>query len=190
MKKILIIFLLLTLSSLALFGCQKTEQVKDEERLPEPNELKTTAEVMEGDFIYRLVSEKDHYGEGEDVKIYAELEYIGPENEMEIRHGSSPFLFPMTETTRNYEIEYGVTMAEERTVLKKGEPLRQETRGGGSYSEHDPEEYKEFMKKVMKEDYPSGHYIVDGYASFDTAGDVEKEYLIEAQIEFIVDGEE
>ena len=190
MKKILIIFALTALSSFVLFGCQKTEQVKDEERLPEPNELKTTAEVMEGDFIYRLVSEKEHYGKGEDVKIYAELEYIGAENEVEIRHGSSPFLFPMTETTRKYEIEYAVTMEGKRSVLKKGEPLRQELNGGGSYSDHHQEEYKEFMKKVMKGNYPSGHYIVDGYADFDTAGDVEKEYMIEAQIEFAVDGEE
>lgn len=187
MKKILIVLALTTLSSIALFGCQKTEQVKDEKQLPKPDEENTISEVIEGDFIYRLVSEKDHFDEGEDVKIYAELEYLGQEDEVEISHGSSPFLFPMTETTRDYDIEYAVTMEGKHTVLKKGEPLRQESNGGGSYSDHDKEEYKEFMKKVMKSNYPSGHYVVNGYANFYVEDDIEKEYMIEAQVEFYVD---
>ncbi|AXI01036.1 hypothetical protein DV702_15710 [Sporosarcina sp. PTS2304] len=150
-------------------------------------ELTARTEVNEGDFIYRLVSEKDHYTEGEPVNIYAELEYIGAEKEVEINHGSSPFFFPMTETTRNYEIEYGVTMPFVRTFLEQGVPLRQTTTGGGSYSEHSKEEYKNFMKRVMRQDYPSGHYIVNGAVKFTLAGEKEVEYMIEAQIEFTID---
>ncbi|WP_301107244.1 hypothetical protein [Sporosarcina sp.] len=189
MKKILIIFTLTILSSIALYGCQKTEQVKDEEQSPKPDELYTISEVVEGDLIYRLISEEEHYDEGENVEIFAELEYAGQKAEVEISHGSSPFLFPMTETTRDYEIEYAVTMVGKRTVLKKGEPMRQELNGGGSYSDQDKEEYKEFMKKVMKANYPSGHYIVDGRANFYVEDEMEKEYTIEAQIEFYVDRE-
>lgn len=191
MKKILILFALSILTVIGLYGCQKTEQVKDVNQSAKSNQLNKESEVIKGDFIYRLVTEEDHYDKGENVKIYAELEYIGEENQVEITHGGSPFLFPMTETTRDYEIEYAVTMVGNRTVLKKGEPMRQELNGGGSYSDHDKEEYKEFMKKVMKQDFPSGHYIVNGYADFylaDKAKD-EEHYTIEAQIEFYVDSE-
>ena len=48
------------------------------------------------------------------------------------------------------------------------------------------------MKRVMKPDFPSGHYIVNGYADFylvDKAK-AEEQYTIEAQIEFYVDSEE
>ncbi|ARF13068.1 hypothetical protein [Sporosarcina ureae] len=51
------------------------------------------------------VTEKDRYDEGEDVKKYTKLEYIGEEDEVKITHGSLLFLFAMTETTRNYVIE-------------------------------------------------------------------------------------
>lgn len=175
------------LAVLGVYGCQKTEQVKDINQSPKSDELYKKPEVIKGDFIYRLVTEKEHYDEGENVKIYAELEYIGEEDKVEITHGSSPFLFPMTETTRDYEIAYAVNLPGESTTLKKGEPMRQEYRGGGSYAEHDKEEYKVFMKQ----DFPSGHYIVNGYADFhlaDKAKDEEK-YIIEAQIEFYVNSE-
>ena len=192
MKKILILFALSILTVIGLYGCQKTEQVKDVNQSPKSDQLNKKSEVIQGDFIYRLVTEKEHYDKGEDVKIYAELEYIGKEDEVEITHGGSPFLFPMTETTRGYEIEYAVTMVGKRTVLKKGEPMRQQLNGGGSYSDHDKEEYKEFMKRVMKQDFPSGHYIVNGYADFYLVDKAkcEEQYTIEAQIEFNVDSED
>lgn len=191
MKKILIIFTLTILAVLGLYGCQKTERVKDINQSPKSDELYKKSEVIKGDFIYRLVTEKEHYDEGENVKIYAELEYIGEEDQVEITYGSSPFLFPMTETTRDYEIAYAVNLPGNSTILKKGEPMRQEYRGGGGYAEHDKEEYKVFIKQVMKQDFPSGHYIVNGYADFylaDKAKDEEK-YTIEAQIEFYVESE-
>lgn len=150
------------------------------------NESTTQAEVIEGDFIYRLVTEKSHYDEGEDVKIFAELEYVGLQDQVEINHGSSPFFFPMTETTRDYEIDYAVTMPFASTIVQKGEPIRQEIAGGGGYSEHNTEEYKKFMKQVMRQGYPSGHYIVNGYANFTLVGEKERDYMIEAQVEFTV----
>lgn len=188
MKNITLI-LAIVLMAFGLLGCQKTEQVEEKPELPIPESLSNKAEAIEGDFIYRLVTEKNDYDEGEDVRIYAELEYIGKENEIEITHGSSPFLFPMTETTRNYEIEYAVNLQGVSTILKKGAPMRQEIRGGGGYSDHDKEEYKVFMKNVMKQDYPSGHYVVNGYAGFTLAGNDEKSYTLEAQVEFNVNNE-
>ena len=190
MKKKILIYTLTILVVLGLYGCQKTEQVKNI-KPPKPDELYKKSEVIKGDFIYRLVTEKEHYDEGENVKIYAELEYVGEENQVEIMHGSSPFLFPMIETTRDYEIAYAVNLPGNSTILKKGEPMRQEYMGGGGYAEHNKEEYKVFIKKVMKQDFPSGHYIVNGFADFHLADEVkdEKKYIIEAQIEFYVDSE-
>ncbi|MDV6379329.1 hypothetical protein ORD22_14010 [Sporosarcina sp. GW1-11] len=45
------------------------------------------------------------------------------------------------------------------------------------------------MKKVMKKDYPSGHYIVNGSANFTLADEDERKYMIEAQVEFTVGNE-
>lgn len=37
----------------------------------------TRAEETKGDFIYRIITEKGEYYEGEPVHLYAELEYVG-----------------------------------------------------------------------------------------------------------------
>lgn len=168
-----------------LFGCQQTEQNNPPPK-PETDQQTERAETLDGDFIYRLATEKKHYGKGERVKVYAELEYIGPADEITIEHSSSAFLFPMTETTRNYEIDYAVNTIGKQTVLKKGVPLRGELQGSGGYSDQDKKEYKEFMKQIMEMNYPSGHYIVNGNAWFTEAAS-QKEYSINAQIEFTVD---
>lgn len=182
MRKILFILAAISLP-FVLFGCQ---QVDDNPEVPTVDRSNSQAESRDGDFIYRLVTEKERYHTGEPVKLYAELEYVGLKDEVVIEHGSSPFYFPMKETTRNYEIGYQVTHAAEQTVLKRGVALRQETTGGGGYSEHDEEGYKEFMKQVMERKYPSGHYNVNGLADF-TVVDEQKKYRMETQIEFYVD---
>lgn len=190
MMKNITLLLTLVVMSIGLLGCQKSDQVEKKQEPTNKESLSTHAEVTKDDFIYRLITEKVRYSENETVKIYAELEYIGEEEEIEISHGSSPFLFPMTETTRNYDIGYAVTLQGGRTKLKKGEPIRQEYRGGGGYSEQDEEEYKEFMKQVMSKNFPSGHYIVDGYADFSLVSDKEKRYNLKSQIEFYVDSDD
>ena len=70
--------------------------------------MTTTAEVIEGDFIYRLVSEEAQYSEDDMVDVYAELEYIGELDEVTISHAASPFYFPMVEETRDYKIDYAM----------------------------------------------------------------------------------
>lgn len=184
MKKILYLMFAVFMV-FALFSCQQTEP-KTELPSEDTFDNQTEAENKNGDYIYRLVTEKSHYDKGEPVKIYAELEYVGPKEEVVIKHSSSPFLFPMTETTRNYDIAYAVAAVGNETVLKRGVPLRHETTGGGGYSEQDKEEYKEFMKQVMERKYPKGHYIVDGFADF-TVDDNQENYKIKAQIEFSTD---
>ena len=140
--------------------------------------VETKVEVTEGDFIYRLVTEKAEYAENEPIKIYAELEYIGSKEEIEIGHAASPFHFPMLETTRNYEIMYGMEQPYLSTKLMKGEPLRQEYQGSGGFGSQD------------KKEFPKGHYVVNGFAEFDVIANEEtkqkKKYNIKAQVEFMV----
>ncbi len=152
--------------------------------------MKTKAEVKEGDFVYRLVTEKEEYSEGEAIKIYAELEYIGDQEEIEISHGGSPFSFPMVETTRNYDIDSFNFLVLKRTKLIKGESLRLEFLGSGGYGSQDENEYTEFMKRVANNEFPKGRYVVNGAADFNVieSGDSieKKNYEIKAQIEFRV----
>lgn len=153
--------------------------------------LKTKTEVKEEDFVYRLVTEKAEYSEREAIKLYAELEYIGDQEEIEISYGGSPFSFPMVETTRNYEIDYLNFQVLKRTKLIKGESLRQEYLGSGGFGAQDEKEYIEFMKQVTNNKFPKGHYVVNGSADFnviDSRDSIEKKnYEIKAQIEFRVE---
>ena len=48
--------------------------------------------MTDGDFVYRLVSEKEEYGQGDQVQVYGELEYIGEEDEITIGHAASAFI--------------------------------------------------------------------------------------------------
>lgn len=123
--------------SIGLFGCQQNNDKKVDSETLNTENLGTKAEVTEGEFVYRLVTEKAEYDENEPIKIYAELEYIGDKEKIEILHAASPFYFPMVETTRNYEIDYSMEQPALGTVILRGEPLRTEYRGSGGYGSQD-----------------------------------------------------
>ncbi len=152
--------------------------------------LEIGKEAIEGDFRYRLVTEKAEYIENEPVKIYAELEYIGNKKEIEIFHAASPFYFPMVEKTRDVQISYAMAQPLVSTTLSKGVPIRQDYAGSGGYSSEEEEEYINFIKRIMKNEFPVGHYVVDGAAAFSvrTNGETseKREYSIKTQIEFKV----
>jgi hypothetical protein len=153
-------------------------------------QLEAQMEKVEGDFIYRLVSEKSVYEEDEPLAIHAELEYIGEDDQVDIYHAASPFYFPISEITRGYEIGYVMDQPLIRTTLVKGVPLRESYTGSGWYSEQDPPEYLEFIKQVMEGRFPEGKYTVNGYAGFyveDGDGDGgQTSYRIEGSIGFEV----
>lgn len=158
------------------------------------------AEVPDGDFVYRLVSEKEHYEPSEKVQVYGELEYVGEQAEITIGHAASAFYFPMKELTRDYSISYGMNEPYITTTLKKGEPLREYYAGGGGYDGGDDKEFKEFIHS-LREGFPDGQYVVYGSADFvidsksqrmaRTGSNEEepKRYKIQAEIEFRVDDE-
>ncbi|MER2122062.1 MAG: hypothetical protein ABS935_17460 [Solibacillus sp.] len=189
MKKITTI-LSFVFISIILFGCQQSNDKELDNEVYNTDKLETQAEVTEGDFTYRLVTEKAEYIENEPVKIYAELEYTGDKGGIEIFHSASPFSFPMVETMRNYEIEYGMNEPLISTILVKGEPLREGYVGSGGYSSEDKNEYKAFMKRVMDKEFPAGHYVVNGIADFyirvSEETEPEEKYEIEAQVGFSV----
>ncbi|MCA1029621.1 hypothetical protein LCL95_01085 [Bacillus timonensis] len=147
----------------------------------------TRAEVSQGDFIYRLVSEEKEYKSGERIHVYAELEYVGALDEVTIYHAASPFYFPMTEKTRGYAIDYAMEKPLIGTVIKKGEPLREKYQQSGGYSSEDEVEYVEFMKNIMNHQFPVGYYQVNGYVEFFVEGQTENtDYVIKANVDFKV----
>ncbi|MDX1806422.1 MAG: hypothetical protein R3267_05320 [Paenisporosarcina sp.] len=149
-------------------------------------------EITEGDFIYRLVSEKEEYVENGPVKLYAELEYIGEKEKIEISHAASPFYFLVVEKNRNYQIDYGMNEPLLHTTLIKGVPLREEYSPSGGYSSQDDKEYIDFMKHIMNNEFPLGHYVVNGGTHFFVAGvdtEEEKKFRIDSEIAFKVTSE-
>lgn len=183
MKQFIVVFLFVFI--FVLTGCSnnETQQLASTQKVVEK-------EVTEGDFIYRLVTEKTEYVENEPVNIYAELEYIGPKDEIEIFHAASPFSFPIVEKTRGFEIDYVMEQPLLRTTLIKGEPLRKDYMGSGGYGSEDEKEYVEFIKRVMKKKFPTGQYVVNGMADFfvitNEKTDEKKEYQIKSTIHFKV----
>jgi hypothetical protein len=189
LKKIVIRFGLLLFGVIfILSGCNSTENK------PKTNSntvIESKQEIRDGDFVYRLFTEKEEYDEDGPVKIIAELEYVGEKEKIEIFHAASPFSFPMFERTRNYHIDYPMNEPLLSTTIVKGTPLRQEYTGGaGGYSMEDDKKFVNFMKKIMDEKFPTGQYEVNGVASFfvktDTAEN-QKSYNLKAQIGFRVE---
>lgn len=186
--------LLIIISAIAfvLTGCSGDAKV-DGQNTEKEAQIRLKAEAAENEFVYRLVSEKSVYAEGERVELYAELEYVGEEHEIEIAHAASPFSFPMKEKTRGFEIGYLMEQPRIVTTLKKGEPLREQYKGGGGYGSQDPKEYVEFIKAVAeasrKGSLPSGEYEVTGGAEFEPiSGSTKNENIrMNAKIEFIVE---
>lgn len=185
--------LLIIISAIAfvLAGCSGHPKV-DGQNIVKEAQIGPKAEATEGDFVYRLVSEKSVYAESERVELYAELEYVGEEKEIEIAHAASPFSFPMKEKTRGFEIGYGMDQPRIVTTLKKGEPLREQYKGGGGYGSQDPKEYIDFIKTVAeasrKGSLPTGEYEVTGGAEFEPQfGSTKNEHIhMNVKIEFIV----
>jgi len=147
------------------------------------------AEVTQGDFVYRLVTEKEEYTEKEPVVLYAELEYIGDQPSVDIYHAASPFYFLLSEKTRNYDLDYGMDQPLLSTKMEKGAPLRQEYHRSGGYSEQDEEDYIEFVKQFTEKGFLPGYYVMKGIADFYVGGEEDGDkqaYKLEAQVDFIV----
>ncbi|MFA9556903.1 hypothetical protein ACERII_06350 [Evansella sp. AB-rgal1] len=185
MKKVL--FLLLA-SVIVIFASCNTDSngVNNVNESVESLNLTTEVEVIDGDFVYRLVTEKDEYEEHGDVTIYAELEYIGEKDNITINHAASPFYFDIHEITRNYTIHHAVDTPLFSTILHKGEPYREVYIKAGGYSEHDEDDYIQFLIEFWDYGFPTGEYVVEGVADFFTEDNENVNHLIEGKISFTV----
>lgn len=187
------LFLLSMILLLAACGTAENAASGDSSSNLEEYTVKTTeAETVEGDFIYRLVSEKEEYKSGGPVEIYAELEYVGDEASIDIIHAGSAFFFPMEEKTREYQLDYPMIEPLLMTTLTKGEPLREKYSGSGGYSDQDDAAFIEFTKQVMNNEFPEGYYVVNGYADFftETPDGRKTEYELHGTVDFKVAEEE
>lgn len=83
MYKIGFLVSLIVLSLCLVSSQQKVDRKVDTEP-SDTKPLDTKAQAIEEDIVYRLVTEKAEYGKNEPIKIYAELEYTGEKDEIEI----------------------------------------------------------------------------------------------------------
>lgn len=187
MKKTKLYSLLLFIILLNLASCNIVENKSLQDKETQGMEK----EVVEKEFIYRLITEKENYSEGSSPKVYAEIEYVGDKEKIQIFHSASPFSFLVTEKTRNFKIDYPITEEGRTTTLYKGEPFRKEYKGGaGSYSFDEDEEYLLFFEQISKGKFPIGQYQIQGSASFRINSYEGENYYLTEQIEFNVVTEE
>lgn len=179
-----------TILVLVISGCYSTNSIKSSDL--KAYEVKNIIdETRQGDFVFRLVSEKEQYKKGEDVRMYGEIEYTGEKDEITIHHSSSAILFQLTEEIRAYDIDYGVKDIGVSTTLKQGEPYREEYEKMAIYSADDPNDYVRFIEDFLERDgFPLGYYVVNGQTDFSVASDqgVEDEERVnmDAAIDFKV----
>ncbi|MBM7573668.1 hypothetical protein [Aquibacillus albus] len=187
MRNIIIVGTLILTFFLASCGSAQENNSLTAE-LDEFTVLNTTDEETEGDFIYRIVTEKGEYRNNETVNIYSELEYIGDKEGVTIYHAASPFNFPMVEKTRGFEIGYPMNEPLRNTTLIKGEPLREEYGRSGGYGSQDESDYVEFMTSFLNDGFLPGYYVVIGYVDFyvENKEDDKKDYRIKGKIDFKV----
>lgn len=179
--------ILLLLLVILVAGCQSSSQI-DAKELEKYKVQQTEDEVKQGDFIFRLVSEKGEYRQDEEVKLYGEIEYIGEKEEVSIVHSASAILFSLEEKVRGYHIESSVQEIGVTTKLKKGEPYRENyVKKAEVIFEEDPS-YQKFVDYFLEgRGFPTGYYKVNGYTDFFVKSEDEGEHInIEANVDFKV----
>lgn len=161
LSAVLLLFTILTAA------CHSSSSVNNSD-LEKHEVSQTSDETVQGDFVFRIKSEKAEYEDGEDIEIYGEIEYIGEKEEIIIHHSSSAIVFPMKEKIRGYEIGSAVNDIGLSTTLKKGVPYREEYGKSGGYSEdQNPQDYVNFMKEFLNDTgFPAGYYVVQGSTDF------------------------
>lgn len=183
MRKILLFLSVVML----LAGCVNSELVTDED-LAAYEVKQTFDEQREEDFIFRLVSEKETYQEGEEVELYGEIIYTGEENLL-IAHAASAVIFQVKEEVRGLELSFAVPEIGMQTELIPNEPYRENYDKRGVFSsELDSEQYIEFVEKFTNnEGFPAGYYKVEATTAF-YDGNSHRE--IKAEVDFKVMNEE
>ncbi len=152
------------------------------------NENNSSTEIQDK-FKLELKSEKPRYMVGEELKITAELTYMG-EEEIEIGHGGSWLYFNTTNVTKGYQFKGAMDQPYIVTPMKPNEPIIVQYRfSGGTYFKESggtPYTDEEF-KQMASMNFPPGEYKIEGITDFRIDGE-EQKYELEADIVFeIVD---
>lgn len=167
-------------------GCGTSNTI-DRDVLDEYEVKQTFDEVEQDDFILRLVSEKEVYEQGEDVKLYAEIIYTGEEEEeVEIAHSEYPIYFTLHEKVRDYQITSLIREIGVQKVLAVNEPYRVDYKKQAidAYSD-ESSTYQKFIEDfIARDDYPAGYYVVTATAMF-YDGEAHRQW--EAEIDFKVE---
>ncbi|OIJ12466.1 hypothetical protein BKP37_13590 [Anaerobacillus alkalilacustris] len=126
--------LFLFLFSFFLFACGTgdTFHIEKNEKL---NSNEIVQEVVEGEFILRVVSKKSSYKPYEQENIYAMLKYIGDNLKNEISHAASPFWFEITEKSRDVTIQPTQPLPLIYNTLKSGEWFKESFIKTGAHTE-------------------------------------------------------
>ena len=184
-KKYFIAFIIIVV--FLITGCDSTEKIGSKE-LEKIDVQKSSDKTIQDDFIFRLVSEKDQYKVGEDVKLYGEILYKGEKEEITIYHSSSAVSFNVIEKIRGHEIGYILNDIGTSTTLNRlGNPYRAQYNKNAGYNlDNTEKDYAKFMETFSKRDgFPLGYYIVKGTTDFSVDSE-EKLYNLEATIDFKV----
>ena len=157
---------------LMLFGCGTGEQTNENSTgNSSNNEIENVTEgfIEDGQFSFKLTSEKAVYQVGESLQIHAELTYIGDEESITISHAASPIWLMTTNLTEDYQFQAAMNEPLIFTELKKGVPLIEEYQfSGGTYFEGGPgNPYSEEVFLQMAEGkFPPGQYEIKGKTDF------------------------
>lgn len=177
-----------------LAGCNEKNGKIDPEQLADITVNNNIEEITEGDFKLTAVSEKKHYKQGEPVQLYAEIEYIGEDESVDIFHSSSAVFFTIKEKVNGFEIGYAVNDIGLQTKLIKNQPFREIYEKTGGYSEHSNKAYVEFVRRFVEEEgFPVGYYIVEMTTDFSVGPAEDRQdherIKLTATIDFKVEGE-
>ncbi|MBU8907691.1 DUF3221 domain-containing protein [Desertibacillus haloalkaliphilus] len=185
--KMVFSYLLILFISLSLVGCGWTDQDNNGDQGDFSTDKKPKSEVQEGDFVLLLESNKSVYQPHEQEGIFAQLKYVGNEDEIKISHGASPFSFEVTEHTRKVTIHPAQTLPLLHTTLQNDVWYEVAFAKSGEHSDDD------FIQDYFNRDgFPEGEYTIEVTASFTTNDGEENEesHLLSTSIDIVVTGED
>ena len=177
MKRLVILIMLFIVVSLS--ACE------EEEIAPIiTTQGRQVAESFDDNFRIILYSEKDIYGDTEEINIWGTLEYIGPEDSIDI-HSGDPYIGFNVESEGVYFIQSLVFTILMTTTLEKGVVHEFPLRKSGGFGEDD--EDADFWRDFYTEErmlFPIGEYQLTFSSGFDI--DTDSYYHLGVQYQFEV----